>query len=539
MTTSSQSSPSSQYDVVIVGAGHNGLTAGCYLAKAGKRVLIVEASNQFGGMTATNATLPEAPQHLFNEGAIQLTGIFRLSGVAEDLELYKYGLREIPVDPAHIQLAPDGSSLAIWKDASRTADELRYFSPKDARAWLDMSNAMYHAMGPVIEYMKVHPAKPFSKELLKETAKAVPHLRKMWGLKHIVGASHFEFLDETFETELPKGALSAMAAFSQLKLDMTAWAMIYLGIVQRVANAMPVGGTGALPKALHACFVAHGGEVKLSAPVAQLKIEGDRVAAVELESGELIRARDAVLTTCNPVITLNQLLPAGTLESKLSSRAQDIPIRKTHATSLKINVATSGKITMEKHRQWRKDKLDPTGILVAWATLEEQSAAWDNTVRGEWTHPMPVHCSIVPTRVDPSQAPEGGDTFWLWSGIPPVNPVTPWEEVRDEVGRSVLKDAAQYYVGLDTYEIGRTVLCGPDLEKRFNAPAGNVYHVDPLITRFGPMRPAPGLGQYRTPVKGLYLSGAGTHPTGGVCSLPGKLAAETLLGDLAKAAKKR
>lgn len=529
---------SAQYDVVIVGAGHNGLTAGCYLAKAGKRVLIVEASNQFGGMTATNATLPEAPQHLFNEGAIQLTGIFRLSGVAEDLELYKYGLREIPVDPAHIQLAPDGSSLAIWKDAGKTADELRYFSPKDARAWLDMSNAMYHAMGPVIEYMKVHPSRPFSKELLLQTAKAAPHLRKMWGLKHIVGASHFEFLDETFESELPKGALSAMAAFSQLKLDMTAWAMIYLGIVQRVANAMPVGGTGALPKALHACFVAYGGEVKLSAPVAQLTVEGDRVAAVELSSGEVIRARDAVLTTCNPVITLNQLLPAGTLGSKLASRAQDIPTRKTHATSLKINVATSGKITMEKHRQWRKDKLDPTGILVAWATLEEQSAAWDNTVRGEWTHPMPVHCSIVPTRVDPSQAPEGGDTFWLWSGIPPVNPVTPWEEVRDEIGRSVLKDAAQYYVGLDTYEIGRTVLCGPDLEKRFNAPAGNVYHVDPLITRFGPMRPAPGLGQYRTPVKGLYLSGAGTHPTGGVCSLPGKLAAETLLSDLAKAARK-
>jgi phytoene dehydrogenase-like protein len=521
-------------DVIVVGAGHNGLTAGCYLAKAHKQVLILEAGSRIGGMTATNAIIPEAPQHLFNEGAIQLTGIFRLSGVAEELELHKYGLREIPVDPAHIQLAPDGSSLAIWKDASKTADELRHFSPKDARAWLDMSNAMYHAMGPVIEYMKVHPTRPFSKELLKQTARSVPHLRKMWGLKHIVGASHFGFLDETFETELPKGALSAMAAFSQLKLDMTAWAMIYLGIVQRVANAMPVGGTGALPKALEQCFLAHGGQVRVNAPVAELILEGDRVVGVTLESGEKIRAKDGVMATCNPVITLNRLLPAGTLDRKLDARAKDIPIRKTHATSLKINVATSGKISMEKHRQWRKDKLDPTGILVAWATLEEQSAAWDMTVRGEWYHPMPVHCSIVPSRVDPTQAPADGDTFWLWSGIPPVNPITPWEQVRDEVGRSVLKDAAQYYIGLDTHEIGRAVLCGPDLEKRFNAPAGNVYHVDPLITRFGPMRPAPGFGSYRTPVPGLYLSGAGTHPTGGVCSLPGKLAAQTFLADLAK-----
>jgi phytoene dehydrogenase-like protein len=276
-----------------------------------------------------------------------------------------------------------------------------------------------------------------------------------------------------------------MAAFSQLKLDMTAWAMIYLGIVQRVANAMPVGGTGALPKALEQCFLAHGGQVRTDARVAELNLEGDRVVGVTLESGEKIRAREGVMTTCNPIITLTQLLPAGTLTHKLDARAKDIPIRKTHATSLKINVATSGKITMEKHRKWRKDKLDPTGILVAWATLEEQSAAWDATVKGEWYHPMPVHCSIVPSRVDPTQAPEGGDTFWLWSGIPPVNPVTPWEEVREEVGRTVLKDAAQYYVGLDSYEIGRAVLCGPDLEKRFNAPAGNVYHVDPYQRLYG------------------------------------------------------
>lgn len=95
----------------------------------------------------------------------------------------------------------------------------------------------------------------------------------------------------------------------------------------------------------------------------------------------------------------------------------------------------------------------------------------------------------------------------------------------------MLKDCAGYYKGLDSLEIGREVLCGPDLEQRFNAPAGNVYHVDPLISRFGPFRPAPGLGGYRMPVAGLYLSGAGTHPTGGVCGLPGKLAAQTLLRD--------
>jgi phytoene dehydrogenase-like protein len=142
-----------------------------------------------------------------------------------------------------------------------------------------------------------------------------------------------------------------------------------------------------------------------------------------------------------------------------------------------------------------------------------------------------VSCCIFPSRVDPTQAPEGQDTFWLWSGVIPVHPRVPWEEMRDEIGNRVLKDCTTYFEGIDSLEIDRTVLGGPDLEARFNAPWGNVYHVDPLPTRFGPLKPALGLGAYKTPVDGLYLSGASTHPTGGVCALPGKLAAQTLLRD--------
>jgi phytoene dehydrogenase-like protein len=250
-----------EVDFVIIGAGHNGLTAGCYLAREGHSVAVVEASPTVGGMTSTNATLPSAPGHMFNEGAIQLTGIFRLSGIAQELELHKYGLRQISVDPAHVQLSPDGSSLAIWKDASRTADELRRFSPKDARVWLELANALDPAMDLVVAYMKSHPLRPWNAEMAKAVARAARHPKRLWSLRHMATASHTEFLEENFETELPKGALAAMAAFSQMRLDMTAWALIYLGVVQKVSNAMPVGGTGALPAALHRCLLAHGGTV--------------------------------------------------------------------------------------------------------------------------------------------------------------------------------------------------------------------------------------------------------------------------------------
>jgi phytoene dehydrogenase-like protein len=520
-----------EVDFVIVGAGHNGLTAGCYLAREGHSVAVVEASPTVGGMTSTNATLPSAPGHMFNEGAIQLTGIFQLSGIAAELELHKYGLQQISVDPAHVQLSPDGSSLAIWKDASRTADELRRFSPKDARVWLDLANALDPAMDLVVAYMKSHPLRPWNAEMAKAVARAARHPKRLWSLRHMAYASHTEFLEENFETELPKGALAAMAAFSQMRLDMTAWAMIYLGVVQKAANAMPVGGTGALPAALHRCLLAHGGTVHTDSRVHELVMSADRVCGVELESGEVVKARKAVITTCNPVVTLNQLLPKGVLDQKLSARARDIPIRKTHATSLKINVAIDGEVSLPRHEKWRGDGLDLRKYLLAWHTLEEQDSGWNAAVRGEWPDPVPVSCVIIPSAVDPTQAPPGKSNLWLWSGVIPVTPSVPWEDVRDKVGDSVLRDCALYYKGLDSLEIDRTVLGGPDIETRFNAPAGNVYHVDPLITRFGPMKPAVGFGAYRTPVQGLYLSGAGTHPVGGVCALPGKLAAQTVLRD--------
>jgi len=519
-------------DVVIVGGGHNGLTAGCFLAREGLDVLIVEAHHHVGGMTATNATLPSAPEHKFNEGAIQLTGVFRLSQIAAELNLPAFGLQEIPVEPAHLQLGPDGSSLGIWKDRNKTIRELERYSKNDARAWREISETLDAIMPTIIQYMKSHPTRALSWDMVKSLAGPARRPGKLAPVLHFMTASHTEILDELFETELPKGALAAMAAFQRMEADMTAAvALIYLGVVQRVSNSMPIGGTFGLPKALAACFEHHGGRIRTSARVEEILVSGRRATGVRLESGETIRARQGVMTTCNAKHALLDLLPEGALPDHIRTRAEDIPVTKTQATSLKINVALKGQVSARRFMDLRDDDLDPAAVLTAWHTLAEQSRAWDDVCRGDWPDPVPVSCCIFPTRVDPTQAPAGQDTFWLWSGVIPVHPRVPWEEMRDEIGNRVLKDCATYFDGLDSLEIDRTVLGGPDLEERFNAPWGNVYHVDPLPTRFGPLKPALGLGAYKTPVDGLYLSGASTHPTGGVCALPGKLAAQTLLRD--------
>ena len=323
-----------------------------------------------------------------------------------------------------------------------------------------------------------------------------------------------------------------MAAFQRMEADMTAAvALIYLGVVQRVANSMPVGGTFGLPKALAACFEHHGGHVRTSSRVEEIIVQGSRATGVRLAGGDVIRARQGVITACHVKLALLDMLPEGALPDHLVTRVQDIPVTKTQATSLKINVALKGRVTTPAHSAQRDDGLDPAAVLTAWHTLREQSQAWDDVCRGDWPDPVPVSCSIFPTHVDPTMAPEGQDTYWLWSGVIPVHPRVPWEQVRDDIGQKVLADAAQYFEGLDTLEIDRAVLGGPDIEARFNAPWGNVYHVDPLPSRFGPLKPALGFGGYKTPVDGLYLTGASTHPTGGVCALPGKLAAQTLLRD--------
>ena len=520
----------SSADVIIVGAGHNGLTAGCYLARAGLDVLVIERSPTFGGMTSTNALIPEAPEHLFNEGAIHATGIWKESYIAEELGLAHYGLRPLPVDPIHVQVGPEGDSFAVFGDVRKTVEDLRRLSPRDARAWEEMSEMLDQMMYLVLPYMRAHPTRPLTRDMLRGLAKVVSKPKYLEPLIRIGVAPHAEYIDEHFKHPLPRGVLAAMAAFLRMTLDATAWPLMYLGLIQRTKwSAMFVGGTQAVPNALHACLTASGGRVRLNAPVEEFVMTGGRVSGVRLVGGEELTAREAVLTTCNPKVTLTRLLPRGVLPENLQIRADGIPTALAKATSLKLNIACSERLKLERHEQWRGDGIDLRHPLLDWHTLEQHVAGWEVLTANEYPDPLPLGCVTVPTATDPTQAPEGQDTFWAWSGLVPIFPNEPWDQARDRVAQKVVDDCNDYFTNLKSSEIGRSVLGGPEIEERFNAPHGNVYHVDPLLFRFGPLRPAMGFGSYKTPVPGLYLSGAGTHPTGGLCGLPGKLAAQELL----------
>jgi len=539
MTTTAQAAKAGA-DFIVVGAGHNGLVAACYLARAGHDVLVVEAAATPGGMTSTNPMAPEAPEHLINEASIHAS-LFRTTNIDNELELSKkYGLRQRLINPAHVHLGPEGESIAMWREAERTIEEMKRFSRKDAEQWRELSEIIAAATAMGLPMMMTNPVRPELKNVmtaLKAVAKGRKQLKK---IVHWASISQKEAIEEYFEHDMVRGPLTVNLPFMAFDADASGWALIYLGVYQKWGVAMFEGGTGAFPASLIRCLEDHGGSVRCSAPVAQMLMSGGRVGGVVLENGDELTAIRGVVTACGPTIALGELLPDGVLDAKLSRTVEHIPTTSTGYGNIKVNVALNGKVALTRHQEWRKQNLpgDPVDLrlpCVTWSTHQQSLDAGKACIRGEVPEMIPGLAQVT-TAFDPTMAPEGHDTWWFWSGLVPNKPNEDWDTVQAKAEQVILEDCAKYYDGLDSLEIARRTLTPKGLEERFRAPQGNVYHVDPIITRFGPLRPAAGMAGYKTPVPGLYLSGSGTHPIAGINGMPGMNAAKTILKELKKSA---
>jgi phytoene dehydrogenase-like protein len=513
-------------DALVIGAGHNGLTTAAYLAKAGLDVQVLEAYHEIGGMLTANAIFPDAPEHVFSEGGIQAS-LFYGTTINEDLQLERHGLRRLYADPFHVHLEPEGPSLAFWQDAEKTAQEIGRFSRKDAEAYRRFARMLDAGVSLVFPYLTGHPLRPRPKTVLEAIPTAIRHRKEIAPLVRFFTGAHEDLILEYFEHPLVRAAMASMPPFCWMRQDGTGWALIYLGICHRTGSWRFEGASGALPRALASSLRSNGGRIRTSAVVESLIVERGTVVGARLAGGDEYRA-DVVVAACSPVATFNQLLPEGVLDDQLQRRVAGIPTQNTGAGNLKIDMALKGRVVPTRHNAWREDGLDLREPIVSWHTYEDHIQAWDDAVAGRWPERIPF-ISIVPTAIDPTQGPAGQDTLWLWSGIIPSRPQVPWQDVRDEVQRKVLADLSSVYDGIEELLIDVRTMGPPDLEERFFVPGGNVYHVDPFMMRFGPFRPAPGFSSYDTPIPGLYITGAGTHPTGGIAGIPGQQAALRLL----------
>lgn len=526
--TMTNSAPPREVDVVVVGSGHNGLVAAAYLAKAGLDVVVVEASATAGGMTSTNPFAPEAPEYTINEASIQAS-LFRTTTIDADLELSgKYGLRQTVIDPAHFQLCADGASLGLWRDPAKTAAELEYFSKKDAKALIELYEVIDAAVEIGLPMMQTSVTQPEIKNILKSARALAKNRKQLVALGRWMSSSQAEAVEESFEHDMIRAPLLSSLPFMPFDADMSGWSLIYLGVLSKYGVAMFHGGTGSLPKALISVIRDHHGHILTSSPVEQLLITNNRCTGVRLAGGTEIAARRAVLTACSPKTTLTRLLPRGVLEPKKQNAADHIPTRKRGIADAKINIALSGRVDMSKHEKWRGDGIDMRQACNCFHTYEQALQAARDCVRGKVPNAIPGLAQVT-NSFDPTMSPEGKDLWWYWTGLTPSYPEDGWDVARKTITDNIVRDAEHYYKGVADLQVAIRPLVLPDIEERFWAIDGSVYHVDPTISRFGPNKPVAGFAGYKTPIDGLYLTGSGTHPVAGISGMPGQNAARTML----------
>lgn len=518
--TASDQLPSA-VDVVVIGAGHNGLVAAGYLAKAGLRVAVLEAADTPGGMTASGPLIPEAPGHIVNSCALDIISMLH-SRVSADLELREHGLQLVKPDPSYVSLHPDGSSLALWRDHTRTAAEIERYSSADARAFLEFTDLLDVMIGAILPVLGVDFGRPDPKALWASTKVAVKNRTRLGDIAALLTGSATAATEERFEHPVTKGALVNLAAGAgPVDQPDSGMRFILLALLGRVGVGRAIGGMQSLTNALVTSLRAAGGMLTTGAPVAEILHSGRRVRGVRIEDGRVIEAR-SVVATCDPWVTLRRLVPEGIIDRKTAARMDFAPANGTGSGPFKVDMALRAQIAALQHT--RPDDVDLRMPSLLIGTEESVRESYAAAARGELPDD-PAMWVMAPSGVDPTQAPEGQESLYIYALAEPVHPRQGWEALRAPAVDGILAKLGKYIGPLDEAEIGRLVETPEDLGQRLRVRNGCVTHIDMGLLRSGPLRPAIGLGTGKTPLDGLVLGGSGMHPGGGVTGLPGRTAA--------------
>jgi phytoene dehydrogenase-like protein len=516
-----------RHDVVIIGGGHNGLVAGCYLAKAGLQVLLIEQRNWLGGMATSRAFVAEAPEHILSPGAWENV-YFRAGGVGRELGLQHYGHRDLEA-AGWAWLGDDGESLVVQADLAKTIADIRRFSAKDAATYADLATAAFKILTIQDRYGQGAPQRPGIGTLSAVVRAAASGRRVRSLLGSALTATAADGIEALFESEPVRGLFAGTGSIlAPLTVDGSAIALLAPAMIHHQGAVRPVGGMGGLVAALERCFTAHGGQVRLNGEVAGVRMHPNG-GVVELSDGSEYHSERAIIAAC-PVHRLPPMV-GDAMPAEIAERIRRAPANSTGLGTLTVNAALSGRLELPLHQPGRSDGLDLRKPALYLGSLEDVVAAGQSAARGELPDRTPV-CLAILSAIDPSQAPRGQDVVQVY-GPAPVSPHGGWEQWRAEAVGRLEKRVGAAAPDFGALTIGTFVETAQDLTERTGAENGCIYHIDNVPTRMGPLRPALGAGDYRTPMKGLYLASASCHPGGGVSGLPGKHCAETILRDMA------
>lgn len=523
------------YDVIVIGAGHNGLVTAAYLARAGLRVLIVERREIIGGACITEEVWPG--YHVST--AAYLCGLLQPK-IIRDLELARFGYEILPKDPACFSPFPDGRSLLVWRDDARTAAEVARFSPRDAERY-PAYEAMLARLAAFIEpWLLTTPPNVFVRrwaDLAGLGKLAVQAMRLspadlMNGVR-LATQSARDFLDGWFESEELKSALATdgvIGAPGGPSTPGTAYVLFHHCMGRAAGKAglwgFIRGGMGGITQALAASARAAGAEIRTAAPVARVRIRGGHADGVVLGTGEEIDAR-IVAAGADPWRTFLDLVPAEHLDPEFRSDVRSI---RMEGVAMKVNLALDG-LPDFTAAPGREPGPQHRGTIHIGPSMDYIDRAWDDARTGR-PSAQPFLELTIPTLYDPALAPPGRHLMSVFVQYTPYALADGnWDALKESYADVVVDTIAGYAPNIRDIIVHRQVLTPLDLERDFALSRGDIFHGAMTPDRLFFMRPVPGWAQYRTPVRGLYLCGSGAHPGGGVMGAPGHNCAREILRD--------
>jgi phytoene desaturase len=504
------------YDAIVIGAGHNGLVSAAYLAQAGYRVGVFERRDTVGGAVATEEVVPGYQFDLGGSAHI----LIRLAPIMEELELGRYGLEYIELDPLLAAPSPEDPPLYVWRDPDRTAAALDGAVPgagERYRAFLDDWSQFAQALKNM--FLAEPTPWQLGRSMLFETTTPLP-----WSeAARTISRPYGHVVEQYFENDRVQALLAWMAAQSgpppsaPLSAPFVLWHPLY----HESGVARPRGGSGMLTQALRRHVESHGGAVHTGAPVNDILVEDGAAAGVRV-NGSVYTAR-AVCSATHIRETYNHLLPdahrppeAGTLRvgngfGAMLRLALDAPVEYANAP----------------------DRRTRTGMQMLCRSVDQIERAYGTFKAGHPAEDPPL-VAMTFSAVDDTLAPEGGEVLWLWGQYFPYELADnrSWDDVGEQVADRLLDAFERYAPGTREKVVGRLFQDPAWLEEHLSLPHGNVMHLEMSLDQMFAARPSLEHPNYRGPVDGLYLTGASTHPGGGIMGASGRNAARVMLRDL-------